>query len=214
MYCLSCRMSFVILKGYDPKFLNNSYVLVSSGFYAVNRSLLRCTYVLVLLYRIRFNLLSFYLIDRSWSIINCKFFLLIHLFILYGGSNFFCSWINSFFFLSRTKFEYSYFLVSFFFDCLLKYVNVLFIYIYWCSCLLFYKNNVFSLPSKVSYETVLRSAHSHKKSREQFSISLHRRGFHYFSFLVTRKGYFLRKIIDHSYGVSVKYEEEIKINVH
>jgi len=92
-------------------------------------------------------------------------------------------------------------ILSFFF----KFVKSACVHSFWCSYFLFFTNRGFALPSKISTETVLRSAHSNKKSREQFSICLYRRGFSYPPFLSTSRGYLLRKIMKLPPGASFRH---------
>lgn len=196
-------MSVVVCKSYDNKQLNKFSTVVGHGIVKMNRSLLGCCLVVFMLYRIRVHFLSFFM--HTYYDIVCRPTLLLSLwaYSIYHNNSPVCVHSNSQLYEVSLVYKRSVcggmkLIRNFLLLSRSTYASAYWFYV--CS---YNKVSLFSLPSKRTKETVLRSSHGNKKSREQFSSILYRMGVRYPSFLATRSGYLLRKIVFSPPGASL-----------
>lgn len=196
-------MPYVLCKSYDYKQLNKFSTVLGLGIKKVNRSLLGSSIVVLLLCRMRFQFLLSFGVVRFQQILPSKMLLALLTFYLCRRSCFPCRYVYSVLTNNASRHALCVDIAKRHIGEYFQLLCSAYTYLYWSFCMTFYKSRIFALPSKRSTETVLRSSQGNKKSREQFNVVLHRRGFAYPSFLITRYGHLLRKIIGTPPGASL-----------
>lgn len=215
MYISYCEMSIIVCNSYRSQELNNFFLLFQNELFLFSNVLSRYIYRSFLLNKAKLFFLYFYNAKNKIIIYNLRVFLISVLYALVQSE------INSYLSISLVL-RYLYFFlntlisiykISFFYLIhLFNFFSFTKVYMYYLFFSLFNRNNGFGLPRKKHYETILRSPHGHKKSKEKFVKILYRRGLRNPSFFVTSSNILMNELFTRKKGVLVIHKYSIPVS--
>jgi hypothetical protein len=208
-------MSIIVCNSYRSQNLNNFFILLNKEFSLFNDVLIRYLYRSYLLTKTKLFFLDLLNINNFIAVnsLNTSF-----IYVLHGISQYDINTKTEMFFLLRylryfsNLFVFVYKLSLFFLIKLCNFFLFTNVYVYCALFFFFYRNKGFALPTKRHYETILRSPHGQKKTKEKFVKLLYRRGLKYPSFFVTASNLLMNQLFNKKKGVLIIHKYSIHVS--